>query len=192
LLRQRVNDRLPRLLPDTIQVPHKTGNLPGIVNDVGILYGRNSTVVVAALVSDTSDETAAATGIAQLGLAAGSYFESQAQVIDRPTVLPAPARLIPPVMRESHPPTATLTPMPQATLAQATSTSAATPTVAASPVHAAATVTAVRATATPVPPQPTPTKAPPPPTPTPQPTKPSATATPKAAPPTPTPAPARR
>src|SRR5262249_49408287 len=33
LLRQRVNDRLPRLLPDEVQVAHKTGNLPGTVND---------------------------------------------------------------------------------------------------------------------------------------------------------------
>src|SRR5206468_7995522 len=38
LLRQRVNDRLPRLLPDEVRVAHKTGNLPGVVNDVGILY----------------------------------------------------------------------------------------------------------------------------------------------------------
>jgi len=34
LLRQRVNDRLPRLLPGDVQVAHKTGNLPGTVNDV--------------------------------------------------------------------------------------------------------------------------------------------------------------
>jgi len=58
LLRQRVNDRLPRLLPDEAQVEHKTGNLPGTVNDVGILYGPSSTVAVAALISDTPDETA--------------------------------------------------------------------------------------------------------------------------------------
>lgn len=196
LLRQRVNDRLPRLLPDTIQIAHKTGNLPGVVNDVGILYGPTSTVVVAALVSDTSDETAAATGIAQLGLAADSYFESQSQVVDRPTLLPAPSRPIPPVWRESHPPTATPTPLPRidVTLSQATPTLAATvgstPTlVAAEPVHTGATATAVHPTATPVPPQPTATKAPPPPTatPQPQPTKaPVVVATPKPAAPTPT------
>src|SRR5439155_1624260 len=72
MLRQRVNDRLPRLLPDDVQVAHKTGNLPGVVNDVGVLYGPKSTVAVAALVSDTTDETAAATAIAQIGLAAGT------------------------------------------------------------------------------------------------------------------------
>jgi len=191
LLRQRVNDRLPRLLPETIQIAHKTGNLPGVVNDVGLLYGPNSTVVVAALVSDTSDETAAATGIAQLGLAADSYFENQAQVSDRPTVLPAPLRAIPPVWRESHPPTATPTPLPRSELAlpSATPTVAATPTLAAAPVRAAATVTAVRATATP---QPTATKPPPPSTATPQPTKAPVVATAKPVVPTATPPPAAR
>src|SRR5262249_11136039 len=43
LLRQRVNDRLPRLLPYDVQVAHKTGNLPGTVNDVGVLYGLTTT-----------------------------------------------------------------------------------------------------------------------------------------------------
>src|SRR5262249_45209220 len=42
MLRQRVNDRLPKLLPDEAQVAHKTGNLDGIVNDVGIIYGPHS------------------------------------------------------------------------------------------------------------------------------------------------------
>src|SRR5579864_112958 len=77
MLRQRVNDRLPRLLPDDVQVAHKTGNLPGVVNDVGILYGPRSTVAIAALVSDTTDEVAAATAIAQIGLVANTYFEEQ-------------------------------------------------------------------------------------------------------------------
>jgi beta-lactamase class A len=105
LLRQRVNDRLPRLLSDDVQVAHKTGNLPGVVNDVGVLYGPHSTVVVAALISDTTDETAAATAIAQIGLAANSYFEEQPQVRDRPLILPAPSRPVPPVWRQPHPPT---------------------------------------------------------------------------------------
>src|SRR5207248_2774255 len=66
LLRQRVNDRLPRLLPNDVQVAHKTGNLPGTVNDVGVVYGPTATVAIAALVSDATDETAAATGIARV------------------------------------------------------------------------------------------------------------------------------
>ena len=116
LLRQRVNDRLPRLLPDDVQVAHKTGNLPGVVNDVGILYGPSTTVIVAGLISDSSDETAAATAIAQIGLIANTYFEDQHEVTDHPTVLPAPLRAIPPVHRESHPPTPTPTPPTALTL----------------------------------------------------------------------------
>ena len=111
LLRQRVNDRLPRLLSDDVQVAHKTGNLPGVVNDVGILYGPNSTVAIAALVSDTTDETAAATAIAQIGQVADAYFEDQPEVQGRPTVLPAPSRPIPPVWREPNPPTPTPRPI---------------------------------------------------------------------------------
>jgi hypothetical protein len=103
LLRQRVNDRLPRLLPGGVEVAHKTGNLPGTVNDVGIIYGPTSTLAVAALVSETTDETAAASGIAQLSLAAYTYFADQPETTSRPTVPRAPARQIPPVWREPQP-----------------------------------------------------------------------------------------
>ena len=150
LLRQRVNDRLPRLLPASVEVAHKTGNLPGVVNDAGILYGRNSTVLVVALVSDTNDEVAAANAIAQVGLIASTYFDAEAAPLDRPTVLPAPPRAIPPVVRESHPPTPTPTPEPRAepALSEATPTVVATlaavtpPTVAPSATQAVAAATA--------------------------------------------------
>src|SRR5918911_1742395 len=102
LLRQRVNDRLPRLLPANVQVAHKTGNLPGTVNDVGILYGPASTIAIAALVSDTPDEAAAATGIARAALAALTYFDEQAidqqsEATSRPLIPAPPSRAIPPV-----------------------------------------------------------------------------------------------
>jgi beta-lactamase class A len=183
LLRQRVNDRLPRLLSDSVQVAHKTGNLPGVVNDAGILYGPSTTVIVAALVSDTTDETAAATAIAQIGLIANTYFEGQHEVADRPTVLPAPLRAIPAVFRESHPPTATPTLVPTTVAAVVTSPTPVPPTqTAATTVQAvvAATVTPVKAippTATvkptAAPPPPTATRVPPPPTATPVPPPPT-------------------
>lgn len=113
MLRQRVNDRLPRLLPAGVEVAHKTGNLPGTVNDVGIIYGPSSTVAVAALISDTTDETAAASGIAQLALAAVNYFEQQPEDASRPTIPRAPTRPIPPVWRGPRQvPTLTRTPVP--------------------------------------------------------------------------------
>jgi beta-lactamase class A len=110
LLRQRVNDRLPRLLPGDVQVAHKTGNLPGTVNDVGIVYGPSSTVTVAVLISDTTDETMAATAVARVAQAAYAYFGDQPDVSGRPTIPRAPARSIPPVWREPNPPTPTPTP----------------------------------------------------------------------------------
>jgi beta-lactamase class A len=145
LLRQRVNDRLPRLLPGGVEVAHKTGNLPGTVNDVGIIYGPTSTLAVAALVSDTTDEAAAASGIAQLSLAAYTYFAEQPEEAGRPTIPRAPARQIPPVWREPRPvPTVTPT-----VLADELPTPAAaverTPAPALSQPRAAPTTTAVPA-----------------------------------------------
>jgi beta-lactamase class A len=183
LLRQRVNDRLPRLLPASVQVAHKTGNLPGVVNDAGILYGRNSTVLVAALVSDTNDEAAAADAIAQVGLIASTYFETQGAPLDRPTVLPAPSRPIPPVVRESHPPTPTPTPAPPTEIAllQTTPTVVATAPPTAVPAPTQVVVAATLA-ATPVPTV-KPTSAPPPPTATRVPPPATATTTPVPPPP---------
>jgi hypothetical protein len=209
LLRQRVNDRLPRLLPDDVQVAHKTGNLPGTVNDVGILYGPNSTVAVAALVSDTTDETAAATGIARLAQAASSYFEAEPAQTERPAIPPAPARPIPPVWRKPKPPTPT--PVPVVSTSEPARVIEVAPTRAAAPTQAPTALpsptllvvrsptsapTARPAVATAAPPAPTstpvvhPTLAPsptatavsPPPTrpPTPRPTAPAPTAVPTA------------
>ena len=196
LLRQRVNDRLPRLLPTDVQVAHKTGNLPGTVNDVGIVYGPSSTVAIAVLVSDTSDEAAAATGIARAALAAYTYFDEQREVAGRPRVPPAPSRAIPPVWRQPRPvPTRmpTVEPTPVVLLAQATPTVIVpTPGPTVAPTVAPATPTSTPPRPTPSPPAPRkatpvprpPTLTPVPPTPT---RAPAPTATPHpAAPPAPT------
>lgn len=47
LLRQQVNDRLPADLPPDILVAHKTGDLPGIRNDAGILFTPNGPIAIA-------------------------------------------------------------------------------------------------------------------------------------------------
>ena len=203
LLRQRVNDRLPRLLPSTVQVAHKTGNLPGTVNDVGVLYGPSSTIAIAALVSDTPDEAAAATGIARAALAAFTYFDEQApdepsEAANRPLIPPPPGRAIPPVWREPRPVptrTPTLQPVSVVPVVEPTPTPVAvptpSPTVAPTPAPPTPAPTARPATPTP-PPAPTATPVPRPPTPTPvppQPTKaPTPAPTPRPAAPTPAPA----
>lgn len=74
MARQRVNDRLPRLLPPGTVVAHKTGNLPGVVNDVGIIYGPSGPFVVAVLVDGTNDEAEATRATADIALMAYRRF----------------------------------------------------------------------------------------------------------------------
>jgi beta-lactamase class A len=52
LERQQFNDGLPSLLPEEVIVAHKTGELPGVRHDVGVITGTNGRqAVVAVLVS---------------------------------------------------------------------------------------------------------------------------------------------
>jgi beta-lactamase class A len=201
MLRQRVNDRLPSMLPESVKVAHKTGNLPGVVNDVGLLYGPNSTVAVAVLISDTTNEAAAATVIARVALVAHSYFEEQPPVVDPPAIPPQPARPVPPVWRQPRPkPVATAVPKakPAPLVGEPTSRPTAlpssdepkpAPTIRPQP---AVTAGAPPPTAAPQPPTPlpaAPTTAPPPKPAAPAPTAVPPTAAPKPAQPTPTAAP---
>ena len=65
LLRQTVNDRLPALLPSEAQVAHKTGELPGVRNDVGIIYSPSGRIAIAVFSQDV-DEQEAVSVIAEL------------------------------------------------------------------------------------------------------------------------------
>jgi beta-lactamase class A len=57
LERQQFNDGLPALLPDEVIVAHKTGELPGIRHDVGVITGpAGRQAVVAALLSGIDAE----------------------------------------------------------------------------------------------------------------------------------------
>ncbi len=66
LVHQAINDRLPAELPAGAVVAHKTGNLPGLVHDAGVIYTPTGPLVVAAL-SEGVDEAEAAEVIARLG-----------------------------------------------------------------------------------------------------------------------------
>jgi beta-lactamase class A len=74
MARQQVNNRLPSLLPPGTIVAHKTGNLPGVVNDVGIIYGPSGPIVVAVLVDRTTDEGEATRATADIALMAYRRF----------------------------------------------------------------------------------------------------------------------
>ncbi|MHB9090333.1 MAG: serine hydrolase [Chloroflexota bacterium] len=49
LLARSVDDRLPALLPKDVPIAHKTGNLPGLKHDVGIVYAPAGPYAIAAL-----------------------------------------------------------------------------------------------------------------------------------------------
>jgi len=70
MLAQQVNDRLPALLPPGTEVAHKTGNLPEVTNDVGIVYDPQPAYVIAVL----SENGGEAEPIAALSLAVYEYF----------------------------------------------------------------------------------------------------------------------
>lgn len=70
MLAQKVRDRLPALLPPGPEVANKTGNLPEVTHDVGIVYAPQPAYVIAVL----SDKGGEPEPIAVLSLAIYEYF----------------------------------------------------------------------------------------------------------------------
>lgn len=52
--RQQINDRIPRYLPEGIQVAHKTGELAGVRHDVGIVFAKEP-FIISAMFKDLKD-----------------------------------------------------------------------------------------------------------------------------------------
>lgn len=75
LLRQRLNSRLPRYLPSTVKVAHKTGELDQFRHDVGLVFlpnGRSYLIVVMSKDSGLDHESAEI--IARISKAVYDYF----------------------------------------------------------------------------------------------------------------------
>ena len=70
MLAQQVRDRLPALLPPDTEVAHKTGNLPEVTHDVGIVYAPQPIYIIAVL----SDRSGESEPIASLSRAVYDYF----------------------------------------------------------------------------------------------------------------------
>jgi beta-lactamase class A len=66
LERQQINDRLPAGLPEGVVVAHKTGNLPGLTHDAGIIFTPSGPRVVVAMTWD-ADEADAYAFISNVG-----------------------------------------------------------------------------------------------------------------------------
>ncbi|MBI3342298.1 serine hydrolase [Candidatus Curtissbacteria bacterium] len=72
---QRLNDRLPKYLPEEITVAHKTGELDTFKHDTGIIFGQDPYIV--AVLTDTQDPQTAAENIAEIAKETFNYFENK-------------------------------------------------------------------------------------------------------------------
>lgn len=76
LKNQTLNDRIPKYLPDTLSIGHKTGELDGFKHDAGIVYAPKGDYIIV-IMSDTKDPQIAAEQEALLSKAVYQYFESE-------------------------------------------------------------------------------------------------------------------
>ncbi len=70
---------LPAMLPAGTRVAHKSGELPGVRHDAGVVYGPSGPFVVAVLTEDITDYARAADSIAAIARAAYDYLEAGAR-----------------------------------------------------------------------------------------------------------------
>lgn len=70
---QRINDRIPKYLPDNVDTAHKTGELDTFKHDAGIVYGKEPYVLV--VLTDTPNPQSAAELIATISKEVYNYFE---------------------------------------------------------------------------------------------------------------------
>ncbi|MGH2533709.1 MAG: serine hydrolase [Thermomicrobiales bacterium] len=75
LRQQAVNDRFPILLPPGTEMAHKTGNLEHVVHDVGVIYGPDGPIILAALSEGMTDDDRARQVIQRLALVAYGEYE---------------------------------------------------------------------------------------------------------------------
>ena len=73
LSRQKINDRIPKLLPEGTKVAHKTGDINFVENDGGIVFSPNGDYIIVVL-SETPSAPTATEDIAELSSAVYDYF----------------------------------------------------------------------------------------------------------------------
>ncbi|WP_343216133.1 serine hydrolase [Clostridium mobile] len=57
LIKQQCNNKLPLLMPKGIIFGHKTGDLPGVEHDTGILFSKEGDIVIVVLTKDLIDNS---------------------------------------------------------------------------------------------------------------------------------------
>ena len=70
---QRLNDKLPKYLPETVAVAHKTGELDFLTHDAGIVYAENGDYIIV-IFSESDYPPGAKERIAQISKAVYNYF----------------------------------------------------------------------------------------------------------------------
>ena len=74
LLRVKSKDRIPRLLPESLPVAHKTGFMRGTCHDAGIIFTAKGDFVVCVLTSDVKSIKMAKTFIGDIAYRAYQYY----------------------------------------------------------------------------------------------------------------------
>ncbi len=75
LTRQKLNDRIPKYLPNGVEVAHKTGELNGFKHDAGIILGEEPILFI--VLSESDNPAGAAERIAQLSKNVYDYFQNK-------------------------------------------------------------------------------------------------------------------
>jgi beta-lactamase class A len=78
LSRQAIGDRFPALLPERAWLAHKTGNLPQVVHDAGIIYTASGPAIVVGMSEAMPDEWVAINALQQLALTVYDAFNRSA------------------------------------------------------------------------------------------------------------------
>lgn len=73
---QRLNDKLPKYLPDNIVIAHKTGELDKYTHDGGIVYAENSEYIIVVLSKSDSPDLAE-NRISNISEAVYNYFQNK-------------------------------------------------------------------------------------------------------------------
>lgn len=66
LKRQKFTERIPALLPEAVEVAHKTGSVKGVRNDAGIVYAPSGPYVISLFSKGLDDERAGVMALADL------------------------------------------------------------------------------------------------------------------------------
>lgn len=73
LVRQRLNNRIPKNLPENVKVAHKTGEIDTFKHDAGIVFGKKPYILV--VLTDTKNPQEAAGWTADFSKTIYEYFE---------------------------------------------------------------------------------------------------------------------